>query len=211
MDTAGWLSLALICIAGAVTPGPSLLVILNIGRLSGQRAGYAAAVGHGVGVFCYAVAAATGLAVVARQFPIGFMAVQALGAVFLTFLAVRLILGEAASAEGATRHRDTSLARSFLGGFLIAVLNPKIALFFASLFSGFISSGQTHALHLTMAGLAGGIDMAVYLGYVLLVGHARVGRFMRAKTRILDLILAFMFIAIAGVIGVETVQALLAG
>jgi len=210
MDLAGWLSLTLICVVGAVTPGPSLLVILNVTRASGQRGGYAASIGHGIGIFCYALAAATGLALVARQFPVGFLTVQALGALFLAFLAMRLIFAKPAAMRPAGGRADTDLARSFIGGFLIAILNPKIALFFASLFSGFVSSGQTHALHAAMAGLAGGIDMAVYLGFVHLAGNARVGVFMAGNSRVLDLILAGAFIALAVFIGFETVQAMMA-
>jgi len=61
MEPDQWLSLAMICLAGAVSPGPSLLVILDATRRGGRPAGMLAAIGHGLGIFIYAFGAATGL------------------------------------------------------------------------------------------------------------------------------------------------------
>ena len=56
-----------------------------------------------------------------------------------------------------------SLRHSFRDGLAIALLNPKIATFFASLFSQFITPGQNLLTHFTMASMAGFIDAAVYI------------------------------------------------
>ena len=67
MSVSDWLSLALICILGATSPGPSLAVVLAVSRLHGRRGGYAAAIGHGLGVFFYALIAAASLSYILKQ------------------------------------------------------------------------------------------------------------------------------------------------
>ena len=67
MALADWLSLISICLLGALSPGPSLMVILACTSGNGRAAGVLASVGHGLGVFGYALAAATGLSASARR------------------------------------------------------------------------------------------------------------------------------------------------
>ena len=54
-----WASLAIICILGAFSPGPSLMVILSLAATNGSKAGYIASIGHGTGIFIYAMLSAT--------------------------------------------------------------------------------------------------------------------------------------------------------
>ena len=46
---------------GASSPGPSLIVILRHAVADGRSAGINAAVGHGLGIFIYALVSAIGL------------------------------------------------------------------------------------------------------------------------------------------------------
>ena len=78
-----WLSLAIICSLGAISPGPSMIVILSLTTSHGRKAGYIASVGHGLGVFIYALLSATGLAIVLNTYFRVFLLVQILGALFL--------------------------------------------------------------------------------------------------------------------------------
>ena len=55
-----------------------------------------------------------------------------------------------------------NLVFAFRNGFLIGILNPKIAAFFASLFSQFVEPTQGFSISLIMAGIAGLIDMTAY-------------------------------------------------
>ena len=61
-----WLSLAIICSLGALSPGPSLIVMLSLTASNGRNAGYVASIGHGIGIFIYALLSATGLALVLK-------------------------------------------------------------------------------------------------------------------------------------------------
>ena len=163
MTIQDWVSLAFICILGAFSPGPSLIVILSVTASAGRKAGYLASFGHGTGVFLYALMAATGLIVLIKTSLLLFSIIQFLGAVFLAFVGIRILKSVfwplPRDVEETTTRNTTN---RFWQGFAVAILNPKIAAFFLSLFSQFLGSGQTSITHLGMATLAGLIDTAAY-------------------------------------------------
>ena len=86
-----WFSLALICFFGALSPGPSLLVILAVTAAQGRRAGLLISFGHGLGVLFYAFLSATGLSLLIVSYENLFVFVQILGAIFLIWLGLNLI------------------------------------------------------------------------------------------------------------------------
>ena len=130
MDNSSWLSLALIFIMGAASPGPSLVVIINITRASGKMSGIFGSLEHGIGIFIYAFTAATGIAILAQLSSTLFMFIQFMGTLFLLWLAARLIISTADDVNHTTNIKTENLSRSFSEGLLIAILNPKVAIFF---------------------------------------------------------------------------------
>ena len=92
---------------------------------------------------------------------------------------------------------------------MIALFNPKVAVFFAALFSGFVQSGQTGLTHLVMAGLAGGIDVTVYLVYAWLAGSGVLHRWITGQRGYFDRVLALLFTGFALAIALDAVQSLL--
>ena len=156
-----WLGLALACLAGAVSPGPSLLFILAVRGRDGSAAALAAAVGHGLGVGVYALAAAAGLALVIQTQPgIGF-AVSLLGAAYLLWLAY----GFWPRAHGVDKDQpgvSHTAAGGFFSGFLVAVLNPKVVLFFAGIFAAMVPADVGGTAVMLAAVLAAVIDAGWY-------------------------------------------------
>lgn len=64
-----WFSLALVCMMGAMSPGPSLAVVLKHSLNGGMKNGMLAALSHGFGVGLYAAASLLGLGALMLQFP----------------------------------------------------------------------------------------------------------------------------------------------
>jgi len=174
-----WLSLAAICILGAFSPGPSLMVILSITASNGRKAGFLSSFGHGLGVFIYALLSATGLSIILNTYSQLLILVQFLGALFLLFIGIRtirtLFLTTADSSKVLSKNM---IPNRFIDGFLIAIFNPKIAAFFLSLFSQFLIVGQTFIIHLGMALLAGTIDTIAYLAMVNLASTSIMLKFL---------------------------------
>jgi homoserine/homoserine lactone efflux protein len=59
----------------------------------------------------------------------------------------------------------------FIAGFSIAIVNPKVLVFFLAVFGPFVDPQHTVQIQLAMGALAGGIDASVYIG-VALAGRA---------------------------------------
>ncbi len=177
MNLHDWGALIAICTVGAISPGPSLLVIISISTKFGRKAGVLSAVGHGTAVFIYAIATALGISLLSGAANYTFFFVKLAGASLLFWIGLSMFM----SAHKTTRETEKSkvpekLGFAFRDGFLIGILNPKIAAFFASLFSQFVAPTQAFTVSFLMASIAGLIDITAYclaalISNTLLVKH----------------------------------------
>lgn len=162
MDFLSWLSLAGICALGAMSPGPSLLIVLRCAS-AGVRQGFACALAHGFGVAIYAGLTAFGLAVLIIHSPLLFNILQWAGAAMLIYLGWKALRAPAPNTESESSPTQAlSVGRAAIQGFGITFFNPKIAIFFTALFSQFVAEQQTFAIKLGMVSLAAGIDAGWY-------------------------------------------------
>ena len=83
-----WLTLTLICSAGAMSPGPSLALVLGNSWRDGRAAGYVTALSHAAGVGAYALLVALGLATVLTSRPQLLQVLQFAGAGYLIWLGI---------------------------------------------------------------------------------------------------------------------------
>jgi threonine/homoserine/homoserine lactone efflux protein len=123
----------------AVTPGPGVLYIVTRSLTQGRRFGLASVAGVALGNLGNVVGASIGLAAVFAVSALAFTVVKYLGAVYLLYLGVQAIraprTGDAAPAPA-----PASLARIFRDGFVVALLNPKTAVFFAAFLPQFMNA-----------------------------------------------------------------------
>jgi len=156
-----WLTVVLICLLGAMSPGPSLAVVLQQTVRNGRKAGMVTAVAHGLGIGLYALLSISGIAVMITATPVLFTTLQWLGAAYLIWLAFKGIRAStAASISQDHEHATGSAART---GFLIVFLNPKVAVFFIAMFSQVIGSETGWLEKLIYTSTAMLIDVAWYL------------------------------------------------
>ena len=139
MEMTSWLALAAICVMGAISPGPSLALIIRNTVQGGQGHGVATALGHGLGVGIYALITALGLSVLITQTPLLFDLIRYGGAAFLAWLGIKALLAKPASGDSTdeTVHAVRGRQGAF-EGFMVAFLNPQLAIFFIALFSQFV-------------------------------------------------------------------------
>ena len=158
-----WLSLGLICLLGAMSPGPSLAVVMRHSASTGVRAGLACAIAHAFGIFLWAMLMVGGLGALLLAQPAWFDVIRASGALFLMYLGVRSLLNN--EAEMPTfENGDSAIAsyRAAREGLLIALSNPKVAIFFAALFSQFIQPQAPLMKQVAIAVTAAVIDALWY-------------------------------------------------
>ena len=163
-----WLLLIGVCALGAMTPGASLAVVTRHTLRGSARAGVSAGLAHAAGIGVYAAATGAGLAVVLRGFPQLEIAIRLAGSLFLLWLA----LGSwRAAARPAPEPDAQAGANAVRDGFLIAFLNPKVALFFLALFSQFVRAEMAMAARVQVAATAVVIDAAWYSLVALLLAR----------------------------------------
>ena len=119
------------------------------------------------------------------------------GAALLVYLGVRSLRSTAGAAEVlqvSGRTASTSAARD---GFLIAIMNPKIALFFLALFSQFVRPDAGMTEKAIMAATAGVIDALWYIIVAVVLSHSIILERLRARARLLDRLFGLILIALA--------------
>ena len=193
-----WLSLVSICILGAVSPGPSLAVVIRNTLIGGRMDGFVTAISHGLGIILWALLTAAGIGLLIVSNPGLFDGVRWAGAIFLLFLGCRYLLSRSATAETVNVDSDaTTTTAPFRDGFLISITNPKIALFFLALFSQFVRPDAGWIEKLVMATTAGVIDTLWYTLVALALSHSSILSRLRRHSRGLDRIFGVVLIALA--------------
>jgi threonine/homoserine/homoserine lactone efflux protein len=204
MTFAEWLSLFLVCLMGAVSPGPSLAVVMKNTLGGGRGVGLACSVAHGLGVGLYALLTVAGLAVVVTQSPSVFVTIQLLGAIYLIHLGVKALRSNAQNSP----HLDAKapLPRHITGfmgireGFAITFLNPKLAVFMLALFSQFLDSTTTWPTKGLMVMTAGVTDALWYSAVALMVSHPRVLVQLERRALLVDRILGSVLVLLGLVV-----------
>ncbi|MEW7864881.1 LysE family translocator [Aeromonas diversa] len=184
MEWSSWLALAAICVMGAVSPGPSLALIIRNTVGGGRGNGVATALGHGLGVGLYALITAMGLALLITKTPLLFDGIRYGGAAFLAWLGVKALLAKGGPAAAAEHQGGTR--RGALEGFMVAFLNPQLAIFFVALFSQFVHQETGWREGGFMMLTAGGIDALWYVLVALGLSHGPVLAWLHRKASMIN-------------------------
>ena len=201
MTWSAWLPLALVCALGAMSPGPSLAVVARHALRGGAGDGIVCAMAHGVGILLWALLMANGLGVLITEQPTWFYAVQLAGAGFLLYLGIRVLLSQSSVVIPDEALPVSSKRCAGIEGFVIALSNPKIALFFAALFSQFIEPDATAFEKTLIASTAAGIDTLWYaLVSMLLAQTAVLARLQRHATLLNRLFGGILIVLAASVV-----------
>jgi threonine/homoserine/homoserine lactone efflux protein len=120
-------------------PGADTLLVIGRSAAGGFRAGAAAALGIMVGCLLHAVAAALGVAALLAASPWGFRMLSWLGAGYLAWLGLRMLLRPDQSLSIA-KVVVPGWRASFGQGLLTNVLNPKVGLFFLAFVPQFVDA-----------------------------------------------------------------------
>lgn len=164
------------CFLGAsvlltIAPGPDNIFVVTQGITRGRKAAVLTALGMISGISIHTTAAALGISAIFYSSSLAFSVVKFAGAAYLLFLAWKSI----------REHNDVTLNGAsgqisgfalFRRGFIMNVLNPKVALFFLAFLPQFVSRSATNvALEMTMLGLIFMIQgMVIFTAIGLLSG-----------------------------------------
>ena len=199
MNITQWSQLVLICIMGAMSPGPSLAVILRNTLSGGRTQGVMSGIGHGLGITFYAVVAVAGLVGIINTIPHFFSVAQIAGSFFLIWLGGKMIISFFKKDYAANENMSSknSVHQGFLEGFLIAFLNPKIAVWLLALFSQFVKTNALLAEQFVLVSTVGVIDASWYCLVAFLASSDRLVKGLQYNASRIDLGMGILLIILA--------------
>ena len=201
MDIESLLGMSFVCAMGAVSPGPSLVVVLRNTISGGRMQGIMTGVGHGLGFGIYAFIAVMSLSSVLLANEHLFNLLQVLGALVLIWLAFKLI---------AHKHPDLSVKyeesryRGFFEGFMIAFLNPKILVFLVAVFSQFLNTDINNSDRFFMAIIAGAIDTMWYVFVAAVLAGTTIVDKLKENAVIIDRLIGMVLFMLSILLIVKT-------
>ena len=153
LDTQTWIVFISSALALAFAPGPGILYVLSRTISGGRSAGIASTVGSAGGGMLHVFAAAIGVSALLATSAIAFSIVKYLGAAFLIYLGITMIISarnakqsdmaeteaELKSEQKNQQKKKEEFRSLFYQGMISEVLNPKTAVFFLAFIPQFVT------------------------------------------------------------------------
>ena len=153
-----------------MSPGPSLLIVSYQTTSFGLKNGIIFSFAHGIGIFLYAFVTAIGIGLLVIKSPILYNGIQIVGIVFLIYLSFQMLTFKM---ENTVFKNKTEIYKNpFLVGITASIVNPKIILFFTSVFSQFIKPEMIFIEKIYIAFLASLIDVTWYILVSVFIQHS---------------------------------------
>lgn len=153
----------------AVTPGPAVFYIVTRSLAQGRRFGLASVAGVALGNLGNALGASLGLAALFAVSAAAFTVVKYAGAVYIVYLGISALRSPAPSAA-AEAPAPAPLRRIFRDGFVVALLNPKTAIFFAAFLPQFMSAEASPLQSMALGSLFIAIAAVTDTAYAVAAG-----------------------------------------
>lgn len=176
-----------LCFLGAsaaltIAPGPDNLFVLTQGIARGRKPAIVTALGMCSGISVHTTAAAFGLSAVFYSSVMAFNVVKYAGAVYLFYLAWKTLKEQSpvslANADG------RAFAALFKRGFIMNVLNPKVAMFFLAFLPQFVTPDtEFFAFQMLLLGLIFMVQAVIIFGLIGFFSGS-IGNFLLSRPRL---------------------------
>ncbi len=196
-----FLKIFAVCLLGAMSPGPSMVVVINNAIFKNRLNGILTSIGHGVGIGIYALFAVLGIALIIKTNLFVFNLIKFLSIIFLVYLGVKLIIAnDKLEFDG---KNISSGFTSFVQGLSISLLNPKIFIWFVAIYSQFMSVDNDMIFNTILILTAAIIDAIWYVILTLLVTTNIALDFIKDKSVSLQKFVGSVFIIIGTLLLIE--------
>ena len=196
-----FLKIFAVCLLGAMSPGPSMVVVINNAIFKNRLNGILTSIGHGVGIGIYALFAVLGIALIIKTNLYVFNVIKFLSIIFLVYLGVNLMItNDKLEFDGKNINSGFT---SFLQGLSISLLNPKIFIWFVAIYSQFMSVDNDMIFNTILILTASIIDAIWYVILTLLVTTNIALDFIKDKSVLLQKFVGSVFIIIGALLLIE--------
>ena len=185
----------------SLSPGPDNIFVLTQSIVNGTKYGIATVLGLMTGCIVHTTLVAFGVSAIIKENENLFFIIKLFGASYLIFLAYKIFKSDAKIVLSNRGVKKESLFQLFKKGFIMNVLNPKVALFFLAFFPQFLFSKTiSNVLQFyTLGGIFIFVSFLVFGTIAVLAGsisnylkeHSKIGMYLKWGQ-----IIVFVFIAI---------------
>lgn len=199
MSLESWGALTLALVLGAVSPGPSLALVLRNTMVGGRRHGIVTGLGHGIGfgVYAFTTSAALSIALSAHS------SIQELlrwgGAALLIWIGYSFIRKAEDASEQLEYHSSTGSV-GFAQGFLVALLNPKILAWMLAIYAPFVKTEAPIHISLAMGLLATCTDAGWYIMVAAVLSGTDAIVALRSHAHIINRAMGVLMLLFAGLL-----------
>ena len=187
-----------------LTPGPNMIYLISRSICQGRKAGVISLLGVIAGFLVHMFAAAIGLTALFLAVPLAYEILKWAGAAYLLYLAWQAVKPGARSPFEDRQLPEDPPSRLFFMGFLTNVLNPKIAVFYLSIFPQFVSPEhgsvfmQSVVLGLTQITVSFTVNLAIALSAASLASwFVRNPRWLAVQRYLMGFVLAGLALRLA--------------
>ena len=203
MEPGVWAALATVFMLGAMSPGPSLAVVLRNTVSGGRRQGISTGIGHGVGFGIYAFLSAFGIATALSanenvEYFLRWGGIAIL--LWLGYNFIRHAFSDNSPNPGHEESGSPSEGAGFIQGFSIAILNPKIMAWMLALYAPFIEAESSLETLIGMGLLGMAIDGSWYVSVAVLLTTGNRVELLRSKAHLIDGAMGLLMFFFAGVL-----------
>ena len=189
-----FLKIFTVCLLGAISPGPSMVVVINNAIFKNRFHGILTSLGHGIGIAIYALFAVLGIALIIKTNIFIFNGLKLISIIFLIYLGYKSITNQ--SNLNFDELDLKSGIESFFQGLSISLLNPKIFIWFVAIYSQFMSIENDIIFNIYLILTAGIVDAAWYTVLTFMVTSNVALEFIKSKSEILQKIVGVVFLLI---------------
>lgn len=197
--SAGLIPVILVLIGGAISPGPSLAVVLRNTIIGGRARGVACSIGHGIGMGIYAFLAVSGIALLKSAGVDWANALDLAGSAFLIWIGISMLRSNPDDFNDSESNHSSG-RKGFVEGFMIAFLNPKIFVFLTAIFSQFVVADAPLQERLVLAFIALIIDASWYVIVATTLSGTPMLDKLRKKGKVVDQVVGIILLAFAAMI-----------
>ena len=197
MSLSTWLGLLAICCLGAMSPGPSLAMVVRHTLGGGRDKGIVCAWAHSIGIGIYALVTLLGLAAVLKKAPLVFNGIAIIGALYLAWIGIQALRSKGGMQAKFAAGEATDTLTAARDGIAISLFNPKIMLFFLALFSQFVMVADSITAKALIILTPLMVDGLWYTLIALLLSHSSVLPKLREKAGLIDKLSGVVLILLA--------------
>ena len=198
-----FLKIFTVCILGAISPGPSMVVVINNAIFKSRYHGVLTSIGHGLGIGIYALFAVLGIAIIIQTNIFFFNTIKIISIIFLIYLGLKSITSKNKLEFDKKKLRGGLL--SFFQGLSISLLNPKIFIWFVAIYSQFMSLENDLIFNTYLVLTAGLVDASWYIILTFFVTSKATLEIVKRKSIILQKVVGSIFILIGVLLLVQII------